>query len=132
MTQKHYWENYKITDHKYWFWVLKITVFLAATDYLVRLLNNHLATLSTKNFENISNFEGWGLSLVAYKKYQCMLKIRSRGSDRDNTAMLIKFNKQIADSFAKIIIGFKSVWDGAFFRKIVTSFSDEFRILPNM
>ena len=38
-----------------------------------------------------------------------MLKIRSRGFDRDNTAMLIKFNKQIADSFAKIIIGFKSV-----------------------
>ena len=27
--QKHYWENFKITDHKYRVCILKITVFLA-------------------------------------------------------------------------------------------------------
>ena len=27
--QKHYWENFKITDHKYRVYILKITVFLA-------------------------------------------------------------------------------------------------------
>ena len=31
LSQNHYWENFKITDHKYQFWVLKIVVFLAHT-----------------------------------------------------------------------------------------------------
>ena len=66
--QKHYWENLKITDHKYRFWILQIIVFLVDIGYLVEPLNNHLATLSTKNHENISNSEGWDLTLVAYKK----------------------------------------------------------------
>ena len=35
--------------------------------YLITLLSNYYATLSTENLENI-NFEGWGLTLVAYKK----------------------------------------------------------------
>ena len=36
----------------------EITVFLADIVYLVKLLNNHYATLSPKKLENISNFEG--------------------------------------------------------------------------
>ena len=35
--------------------------------YLITLLSNYYATLSTENLENI-NFEGWGLTLVSYKK----------------------------------------------------------------
>ena len=46
----------------------EIISFLADIGYLVKLLDNHWATLSTKNVENISKFEGWGLTLVAYKK----------------------------------------------------------------
>ena len=42
------------------------TVFLKDIGYLVKLLRNHEATLSP-NIENISNFKGWGLTLVAYK-----------------------------------------------------------------
>ena len=36
--------------------------------YLVKLLSNHKATLKPGNLENTSNFEGWDLTLVAYKK----------------------------------------------------------------
>ena len=64
----YYWENFKITDHKYWFWVLKIIVFLTDIGYLIKLLSNREANLSPEDLGNISNFEGWGLSLVAYKK----------------------------------------------------------------
>ena len=39
----------------------EIIVFLADIDYLVKLLSNHSVTLSQKNFE------GYGLTLVAYK-----------------------------------------------------------------
>ena len=42
-------------------------VFLTDIGYLVNLLSNHLATLSPKNLQNVSNFEGWDLTLVAYK-----------------------------------------------------------------
>ena len=45
----------------------EITVFLADTGYLVKLLSNYSATLSPKEFENISNLESWGLTLVAHK-----------------------------------------------------------------
>ena len=34
MSQKHYWENVKITDHKYRFGVLKMVVFFADRGYL--------------------------------------------------------------------------------------------------
>ena len=44
------------------------TVFLTDIDYLIKLLSNYEATLSPRNLENISNFEGWGLTLVAYKQ----------------------------------------------------------------
>ena len=60
---------FKFADHKYWFWILKIIVFLADIVYSVKLLSNHEATLSFKNLEYISNFEVWGLTLVAHKKY---------------------------------------------------------------
>ena len=46
---------------------LEITAFLADIGYLVKLQSNRYATLSPKNLENISNFESWGLTLVAYK-----------------------------------------------------------------
>ena len=36
-----------------------------------------------------------------------MLKIRSRGKKVHNTLMIIKFSKQIADSFAKISNGWR-------------------------
>ena len=36
--------------------------------YLVKLLSNRCATASPKNYENTSDFKGWGLALVAYKK----------------------------------------------------------------
>ena len=34
-------ENFKISDHKYWFWILKIIAFLADVGYLVKPLNNY-------------------------------------------------------------------------------------------
>ena len=55
---KHYRENFKITDHKFLFWILKIIVFLADIGYLVKLLSIHEATLSPENLENITNFDG--------------------------------------------------------------------------
>ena len=45
----------------------QITVFLADIGYLVKLLSNHLPTLNPKNLENISIFQSWGLTIVAYK-----------------------------------------------------------------
>ena len=41
--------------------------------YLVKLLGNRYATSSPKNFENANNFEGRGLTLIAYK--QSVLRI---------------------------------------------------------
>ena len=41
LSQKHFWKKFKIIYHEYRFWILKITVFLANIDYLVKLLNNH-------------------------------------------------------------------------------------------
>ena len=43
-------------------------IFYADIIYLVKLRSNHYAALSPENLENISNFEGGGLTLVAYKK----------------------------------------------------------------
>ena len=57
-----------ITVHKYQSWIPETIVFLADIGYLIKLLSNHKANLSPKNVENISNFEAWGLTLVAYKK----------------------------------------------------------------
>ena len=80
LCQNHYWENFKITDHKYRFWTLKITLFLADIGYLV------LEAVSVNSFmlgqtikQPLSNFEPrkriykqlWELMLdpiVAYKK----------------------------------------------------------------
>ena len=36
--------------------------------YSATILSNYYATLSPENLENISNFKGWGLTVVAYKK----------------------------------------------------------------
>ena len=74
-----------------------------------------------------------------------MLNIRSRGFDRDNTVlldiwsnMLIKFSKQIASTFAKIINGYKgefktlsNIWDVAFSASC-NGFIGELRILPSI
>ena len=56
-----------------------------------------------------------------------------------NNVMLIKFNKWIANSFAKMINGYKgefktlsNIWDGAFFHKVVTGFIGKLRMLPNI
>ena len=56
LSQKYFWENFKITDHKYRFWILKVITFLVDILYSVKLLSNHEATLRPKNVENISNF----------------------------------------------------------------------------
>ena len=53
-------------DHKHRFWILKIIIFLADIGYLVKRLN--WVKLNPESLENASNFEGWGLNLVAYKK----------------------------------------------------------------
>ena len=39
LSQKHYWENFKIPDDR--FRILKILVFLTEINYLVKLLSNH-------------------------------------------------------------------------------------------
>ena len=67
LSQKHFWETFKNIDYKCWFWILKTTVFLADIGYLVKLISN----FEPKNLENSSNFEGWGLTLVAYEKNKC-------------------------------------------------------------
>ena len=42
MSQKYFDENFKINGHKYRFWILEITVFLAGMGgYLVKLRGNH-------------------------------------------------------------------------------------------
>ena len=41
LPQKDYWENFKITEHKYRFWILKIIVTLTGTVYSLKLLSNH-------------------------------------------------------------------------------------------
>ena len=64
----HYWKNFQIPDHKYEFRILKIIVFLTDVGYLVKLQSNHYTTLNPENLENKSNFDGWGLTLNAYKK----------------------------------------------------------------
>ena len=46
----------------------EISVFLADIGYLVKVLSNHKATLTSKSLENISNFEDLDLTLVAYKQ----------------------------------------------------------------
>ena len=53
-----------------------LIVFLPDIGYLVKILSNHWATLSPEKLENISNFEGWDLNLVAYmrKSIDCNLK----------------------------------------------------------
>ena len=52
----------------------EITAFLADIDYLVKVLN-HKTSLKPKKLENISKSEGWGLTLVAYKKNKCIAKM---------------------------------------------------------
>ena len=42
---KHYWESFKITDHKYRFSILKIIAFLADIGYLVKLLKGTIKKL---------------------------------------------------------------------------------------
>ena len=78
LSQKHYWEYFVITDRKCQFWILKIA-FLADKGYLGKpLLSNHWVILSSGNVENIRNFQGWGLTRLAYEKisvYQGTLKI---------------------------------------------------------
>ena len=54
--------------------------------YLVKLLSNRLATLSPENLEIKKTFEGWGLTLVAYKKENRIasnkkLFLRNKGSE---------------------------------------------------
>ena len=41
LSQKYYWENFKITGHKYQFWILKIIVFFADTGLPVKPRSNH-------------------------------------------------------------------------------------------
>ena len=60
-----------MTDHKYQFSVLKITVFLADIGYLVKLLSNHWKILIPEILENIGNFESWGHLTQAALKYKC-------------------------------------------------------------
>ena len=40
-TSNRYWENFKVTDHKYQFRILKIIAFLIDIGYSVKLLSNH-------------------------------------------------------------------------------------------
>ena len=74
MSQWQYRKIFKINNYKYRFWILKFIVFLTEKGYSVKLLSSHWATLSHEHFENISNFEDWGLTLVAYKCISVSLK----------------------------------------------------------
>ena len=56
---------------------MKVITFFVDIGYLVKLLSNHKTTLSHKNLENISNFEGWDLILVAKKKKIGVRKIKA-------------------------------------------------------
>ena len=79
----------------------EITVSLADIDYLVKVLN-HKASLRPKKLENISKFEGWGLTLVAYKKNKCIAKMwkkHLKKKVRKGPASLLKI----------------SLWDGSQF-----------------
>ena len=55
--------------------------------------------MSPKSPENISNFEGWGLTLVAYKKISVIYKIHAMfGSIRSQ----LFFKKNVLKNFAKV------------------------------
>ena len=79
----------------------EITVSLADIDYLVKVLN-HKASLRPEKLENISKFEGWRLTLVAYKKNKCIAKMWKKH-------LKMKVRKGPA-SLLKI-----SLWDGSQF-----------------
>ena len=51
---------------------MKITVFFAEMGYSVKLLSKQWATLIPQILENMSNFLGRGLPLVAYNKNKCI------------------------------------------------------------
>ena len=70
LSQKHYWENFKIINHKYQFWIKEITVFFADIGYLRQTTKQPLS-----NFEPEKDwkYRGWGLKVVAYKKTKCSL-----------------------------------------------------------
>ena len=51
--------------------MLKVIPLLAGIGYLVKRLIKHYAILSPENLEIISNFQGCGLTLAAYKKTKC-------------------------------------------------------------
>ena len=53
---------------------MKAIVFFADISYLVKLRSNNYTTLKLENLENISNFEGWGPTLVVYEKEYLYLK----------------------------------------------------------
>ena len=100
MSQWQYRKIFKINNYKYRFWILKFIVFLTEKGYSVKLLSTHWATLSHEHFENISNFEGWDLPLVAYKwktlkNFQVLLKvlhkmlIKSFVTHTDNTQLKV-------------------------------------------
>ena len=54
-----------LTDHDEY---LHITGIHLKMVYLIKVLRNCQATLTSENLENRNNFEGWDLTLVAYKK----------------------------------------------------------------
>ena len=75
----------------------KITGTQLTFVYLVKLLSNHWATLSPENYENISNFKDWGLTLVVYKRKVYCKKIRSITSSRPEV-----FCKEVFSKIRKI------------------------------
>ena len=57
--------------------MLKVIALLAGIGYLVKRLIKHYVILSPENLEIISNFQGCGLTLAAYKKTKCTSWMKS-------------------------------------------------------
>ena len=96
VSQKYYLENFRITHHEDWFWILKIVILLADIDHLVKLLSNHYATLSPKSHENIS--------LVPSVSFRYKRKAKKRLWNTSNTRS--KF-AQIEGMFLRISYGIR-------------------------
>ena len=60
LSQKYYWENVKISDHKCRFSILQIIAFLAdkVTWSNGQITKQPLSNFEPENLENISNFQG--------------------------------------------------------------------------
>ena len=99
--RKHCWENFKISDHIYWFWILQIIAFLADKGYLVKPLSNHeRRTLGAETiFGNWKSFKN--------DKKCFLFHLKSSFRSQDIWVFALTFWSCIEKTWLKTLINFK-------------------------